>query len=127
MNKSKIKKRLKQEEKYKEIFEDKDYIKFWKDTGEIYMQRRLNNYTTYNFFTQVMLSNVEGITVVGYDLENEKEKITFAFDPQIDFKVIETLSKIKNGDYRGHMFDKDDWKAMKKKRKQLINEYFEKL
>lgn len=83
----------------------------------------MREYTTKNFFVQVMLTNVDGVKIINVEKDNEedREAITYGFD--INNKdAITCISDCKSGLYKGVKVD--GFYELKIKRKEKINKYY---
>lgn len=81
-------------------------------------------YIVGNFFKQVLMANIEGVKIVGFEeiIERDRELITFEFDDS-NAEVNELLNNYRAGAYTD--MEIPNFAEMKKKRKELIREYLD--
>lgn len=115
-NKKYWKYRLKMQQKFDELFLNKRKD----DIGDV---EKMREYTTKNFFIQVMLTNVDGVKIINVEKDNEEDREAITYGFNIDNKdAIRCISDCKSGLYKGVKVD--GFYELKAKRKAKINDYF---
>lgn len=119
VNKRYLKYRLKMQRKFDELFGNK----IDNEIGDV---KIMKEYTTKSFFIQCMLSEVEGVRIIGFerDRDEDREAITYEFEAD-NREAINCISDCRNGMYMG--IEISNFNEKKKNRKKMINKYYERL
>lgn len=116
MNKRYQKYRFKMQQKFNKLFGNKENIK----VSEVKIMKK---YITKNFFTQVMLSSVNGVKIVDFEKDNEEDKDIITFEFEINNKeAMKCINDCRTGVYMG--VEIPDFNEKKQCRKKMINEYY---
>ena len=119
MNKRYKKYRFKMQQKFNKLFGNKENI-------EVSEVRIMKKYTTKNFFTQVMLSSVDGVNIIYFEKDNEedREAITYEFEDN-NKEAMKCINDCRTGVFRG--MEIPDFNEKKQWRKKMIDEYYRRI